>query len=122
MGLAALLGVDVSWSKESGCCPDCLADLPDHWTSDLYRYCEHRAAVSQWDDKRQAWGIVRRVGRWRAKLMLARITRRIELEARQHGMTVEALDKLLTWNRATKRSPHQEPRRPAPWRAVEGAG
>lgn len=104
MTFAAMLGVEVSYAKQSGCCPECLADMPDHWLHDFFRYCPHEKAVSQFDVERGEWGILRRVGRRRASWMLGRLMRHYRLEAAKNGLSTELLDKLLQFNRPVKRS------------------
>lgn len=103
-----------SRSDTSGCCPECLAELPDHWLSDIFRYCPHRRVVSQ-SRGDGTWQIDHCAFKFLARIALWRIMRRFRREARRAGLTVELLDKLMRLNRpprkaaAPRSAPHQLP-------------
>ncbi len=80
----------------SGCCDECLAELPDHWLMDFVRYCEHRKVMSRRRTRADAWSIVPNVSRKTMQKHLASTMKKLEAYAKQQGLDMKDVDALLT--------------------------
>lgn len=81
--------------NESGCCPQCLAELPDHWLSDFWRYCPHNRAMSRRRARSDPWTIDRDVSPRKAAKHLAAAVAKLTAHAKQQGIDLVDVDAML---------------------------
>lgn len=85
--------------NECGCCSACLAELPDHWISDLWRYCPHRQTMSRRRSTADRWTIDHDVKPQKAMAHLEAAVAKMRAHAKRQGMSLEEADGLLRWYR-----------------------
>lgn len=76
-----------------GCCPQCLAGLPDHWLYDTWRYCPHNRAMSVRRAADRTWTITKGVKPKKAAAHLAAARKRMQAFAKANGLDLSTLDK-----------------------------
>lgn len=86
-------------THECGCCESCRASLPDHWVSDLWRYCPHTRVMSKRKGRDQPWTLVANVPPKRALKHITAATQLMRKHARKKGWNWEGVNQLLNWYR-----------------------